>query len=41
MVRTNVRNNILNALYGRFGSGGTSIIPTSGGFYLCFSAAEG
>lgn len=39
MVSTNVRNNILNALYGRFGSGGTSIIPTSGGCYLGFSTA--
>ena len=41
VVSTNVRNNILNALYGRFGSGGASLIPTSGGCYLGFSAAEG
>lgn len=39
MVSTNVRNNILNALYGRFGSGGTSIIPTSNSCYLGFSTA--
>lgn len=37
MVSTNVRNNILNALYGRFGSGGTSLIPTSNSCYLGFS----
>ena len=39
MVSTNVRNNILNALYGRFGSGGTSLIPTSNSCYLGFSTA--
>ena len=39
MVSMNVRNNILNALYGRFGSGGTSIIPTSNSCYLGFSTA--
>lgn len=39
MVSTNVRNNILDALYGRFGSGGTSMIPTSNSCYLGFSTA--
>ncbi len=39
MVSTNVRNNILNALYGRFGSDGTSLIPTSNSCYLGFSTA--
>lgn len=35
MLSTNVRNNILNALYGR--GGGGSIIPTSNSCYLGFS----
>lgn len=39
MVSANIRNNILNALYGRFGSGGTSLIPTSNTCYLGFSTA--
>ena len=39
MISTNVRNKILNALYGRFGSGGTSLIPTSNSCYLGFSTA--
>ena len=39
MVSTNVRNNILNALYSQFGSGGTSLIPTSNSCYLGFSTA--
>lgn len=39
MVSTTIRNNVLNALYGRFGSGGTSLIPTSNSCYLGFSTA--
>lgn len=39
MVSTTVRNNILNALYGRFDSGDTSIIPTRNSCYLGFSTA--
>lgn len=37
MLNTTIRNNILNALYGRFGSGGTNLIPTSNSCYLGFS----
>lgn len=39
MINTTIRNNILNALYGRFGSGGTNLIPTSNSCYLGFSTA--
>ena len=39
MISTNLANNILNAFYGRFGSGGTSLIPTSNACYLGFSNA--
>lgn len=39
MISTNLANNILNAFYGRFGSGGTALIPTSNACYLGFSNA--
>lgn len=39
MISTNLANNILNAFYGRFGSGGASLIPTSNACYLGFSNA--
>ena len=39
MVSAKIRNNFLNALYGRFGSGGPSLIPTSNSCYLGFSTA--
>ena len=39
MISTNLANNILNAFYGRFGSGGTSLIPTINACYLGFSNA--
>ena len=39
MISTKLANNILNAFYGRFGSGGTSLIPTSNACYLGFSNA--
>lgn len=39
MISTNLANNILNAFYGRFGSSGTSLIPTSNACYLGFSNA--
>lgn len=38
MLSTNVRNNILDALYGRQGDTG-GLIPTSGSCYLGFSTA--
>lgn len=39
MINTSLANRILNALYGRFGSGGTALIPTSNSCYLGFSTA--
>ena len=39
MINTSLANRILNALYGRFGSGGTALIPTSNSCYLGFSKA--
>ena len=39
MISTKLANNILNAFYGRFGTGGTSLIPTSNACYLGFSNA--
>lgn len=39
MINTSLANKILNALYGRFGSGGTALIPTSNSCYLGFSTA--
>lgn len=39
MINTSLANKILNALYGRFGSSGTSLIPTSNACYLGFSNA--
>lgn len=39
MLSTNVRNSILEALYGRFGESGRPIIPTSDRCYLGFSTA--
>ena len=39
MISTNLANNILNAFYRRFGSGGTALIPTSSACYLGFSNA--
>lgn len=39
MISTKLANNILNAFYGRFGSGGTALIPTSNACYLGFSNA--
>lgn len=37
MINTSLANKILNALYGRFGSSGTALIPTSNSCYLGFS----
>lgn len=39
MINTSLANKILNALYGRFGSGGTALIHTSNSCYLGFSTA--
>lgn len=39
MISTKLANNILNAFYGRFGTGGTALIPTSNACYLGFSNA--
>lgn len=39
MLSTNVRNSILDALYGRFGESGRVIVPTSDRCYLGFSTA--
>lgn len=39
MINTSLANKILNALYGRFGSSGTALIPTSNSCYLGFSTA--
>ena len=39
MISMKMRNDILNALYGKFGNGGTALIPTSNSCYLGFSTA--
>lgn len=39
MISTKLANDILNAFYGRFGTGGTALIPTSNACYLGFSNA--
>ncbi len=39
MLSAKVRNNFLNALYGKFGSGGTALISTSNSCYLGFSTS--